>query len=150
MRSPRRGPRRWQAGRRGAARVSYILDALKKSERQRPPGPVPDLFTIQGPQPPAPPRPRGIVVAAGLAAAACLVAGWAWLGSDRREGVGEFRPPAGVAHSSKPEPEKIVPAAPQSRPATAATGQSPLRASPRRRSAEPAARAGSAKSSATL
>ena len=44
--------------------MSYILDALKKSEQQRPPGPVPDLFTVQGPQPPGASR-RPLLALAG-------------------------------------------------------------------------------------
>lgn len=32
--------------------MSYILDALKKSEQQRPPGRGPELFTVHGPLPP--------------------------------------------------------------------------------------------------
>ena len=31
--------------------MSYILEALKKSEKKRPAGTVPDLFTVQGPLP---------------------------------------------------------------------------------------------------
>ena len=63
---PRRGSRpRDPDAHGGALTMSYILDALKKSERQRPPGPVPDLFTVHGPQPPSPRWPtRAIVVAA--------------------------------------------------------------------------------------
>jgi general secretion pathway protein B len=65
--------------------MSYILDALKKSERQRPPGQAPDLFTVQGPVAPKKSRRSlwaSVVVASTIVAA---LGGWAWFEArDRR------------------------------------------------------------------
>jgi general secretion pathway protein B len=59
--------------------VSYILDALKKSEQQRPPGNVPDLFTVHGPQPPSPRRSARAIVAVALMLAVSAIALWRWI-----------------------------------------------------------------------
>jgi len=65
--------------------MSYILDALKKSERERPPGPVPDLFTVHGPQPPSPRWPTRAIVALALLLAVPVTALLIWIGTDRRD-----------------------------------------------------------------
>lgn len=105
--------------------MSYILDALKKSERQRPPGPVPDLFTVHGPQPVVPRRPaRAIAAVAALLLGPAAIALWVWPGSGRRDG-GVARPP-GV---DSPQPRAAVPAAPATPRASAApTPPVPVRA----------------------
>jgi general secretion pathway protein B len=72
--------------------VSYILDALKKSERERPPGPVPDLFTVQGPLSPPPRRSARAIVGVALLLAAIVVALAAWYATGRR-GEGAAGPP---------------------------------------------------------
>ena len=68
--------------------MSYILDALKKSERERPPGTVPDLFTVHGPQsqPPSPRWPTRAIVAVALllAVPAIVLCGLDRNGSPRR------------------------------------------------------------------
>lgn len=76
--------------------MSYILDALKKSERQRPPGQVPDLFTVHGPQPPSPRWPARAIVAGALLLSIPAIALWAWIGTDRRD-EGADRPPAAAS-----------------------------------------------------
>jgi hypothetical protein len=69
--------------------MSYILDALKKSERQRPPGPVPDLFTVQGPRAPETRRRPPAALAAALLSGCVLLLGiGAWfVGRSPREDV---------------------------------------------------------------
>lgn len=108
--------------------MSYILDALKKSERQRPQGPVPDLFTIQGPQPPEKRRRTAAARVAALAVAlvsGCVVALgiWAWSdGPGRRPAA----PPAPVS-PERPAPAasmdraEVVPVAPPQPPPRAGT-----------------------------
>ena len=97
--------------------MSYILDALKKSERERPPGPVPDLYTVHGPQSPSPRRPVRAVVAGALLLAIPAIALLFWMGTDRRD-EGALRPPA--ADSPHPRLEDSpAPASP--RPAVVAT-----------------------------
>lgn len=72
--------------------MSYILDALRKSEQQRPPGPVPDLFTLHGPQPPVPRRSLRAVAAVSLLLFAAAVGLRIWLGADRHDdGAGPAR-----------------------------------------------------------
>lgn len=78
--------------------MSYILDALKKSERQRPPGEVPDLFTVHGPQPPPPRRPTRALVAGALLLAVPAIALWVWVGTDHRD-EGPARTPAAASVS---------------------------------------------------
>ncbi len=97
--------------------MSYILDALKKSERQRPPGPVPDLFTVHGPQPPTPRVPtRAIVTAVLLVVAATATLG-AWFGTaDRDEDAAQ--PPAAASIPLRAE----APAAPVAPRPVAAVG----------------------------
>lgn len=63
--------------------MSFILDALRKLERERPSGPVPDLHTVHGP---ASKRPGRSALRIGIAAAAVLagaVALLVWLGPRR-------------------------------------------------------------------
>lgn len=131
--------------------MSYILDALKKSDRERPPGPVPDLFTVHGPQPPPPRRPTRAIVVLALLLAVPAIAFWAWREKDHRdEGAG--RPPAAVS-APRPAEAPAVPVtaqtvapAPPSRPARAAVGvgrkaapeRSPAAASPAQKSHETA------------
>ncbi len=123
--------------------MSYILDALKKSERQRPPGPVPDLFTVQGPLPPAPRRPRAaVLLGSATLAAIAVLAVWAWSGRPQKRGVQQpvaveapaeapstGPPPAAVSVVAtepapvvvSPEPRRVKPA-PQRRPSPPAPG----------------------------
>ena len=78
--------------------MSYILEALKKSEKKRPPGAVPDLFTVQGPMPAERPRRPLSAFAAAMAVAALAIGGWAWLGrGDRPVAPTEERPAAPAA-----------------------------------------------------
>ena len=66
--------------------MSYILDALKKSERERPPGTVPDLFTVHGPQsePPSPRSQTRLIVAVALLLAVPALGLLVWMGTSRR------------------------------------------------------------------
>jgi general secretion pathway protein B len=100
--------------------MSYILDALKKSERERPPGPVPDLFTVHGPQPPAPRKPARAIVAAALLLAVAALALWAWTGTGRREERDVRSEVAAV-----PQPRAEVPAVPAA-PDTVAAPRPPV------------------------
>jgi len=86
--------------------MSYILDALKKSERERPPGAVPDLFTVHGPQPPAQSWPtRAIIVVAMLLVVPAIFL-LSWIGTGRRdEGPGRTQP------ALSPQPRAEAPAA---------------------------------------
>lgn len=137
--------------------MSYILDALKKSERERPPGPVPDLFTVHGPQPrpPAPRRLTRALVAVTLLVVVPAIALWAWIGTGRRD-KGAARPP--VAASPQPGVEAqsppviplpvAAPTPPAAARAAAATGRSvdersPTPAPPARRSRAAVASTGS-------
>jgi general secretion pathway protein B len=95
--------------------VSYILDALKKSERQRPPGPVPDLFTVHGPRPPSPRRPARTIVVVALLLAVLALALWVWTGTDRSD-EGAARPPIAAA----PQPRVDAPAVPVTKRSVAA------------------------------
>lgn len=90
--------------------MSYILDALKKSERQRPPGPVPDLFTVQGPLPAPPRRPRWRLPV--TAALLLLAVGLGiWIGTrSRREPLGAAPQPVA------PPPHAAAPAAIETSP----------------------------------
>ena len=84
--------------------MSYILDALKKSERERPPGTIPDLFTVHGPQsqPPSPRWPTRAIVAVSLLLAVPAIGLLAWIGTGRRD-ESAVRPP--VAASPQPRAE---------------------------------------------
>lgn len=90
--------------------MSYILDALKKSERERPPGPVPDLFTVQGPEPPAPRGPRRALIAGSLLVVLAAIALAVWFGGAGRRDAEALRPsavalpPAPVAPAAAPAP----------------------------------------------
>lgn len=89
--------------------MSYILDALRKSERQRPPGPVPDLFSIQGPEPPQSRRllAKGLAVAL-MAGCAVVLAVWASFekGGSRGDALqAAARSPGLAAQAPAPEPE---------------------------------------------
>ncbi len=87
--------------------MSYILDALKKSEQQRPPGPVPDLFSLHGPQPSAPGRPARAIAAVSLLLLASAIGSLAWFGADRRDRGADT---AGIA--TGPPPQAAPPATP--------------------------------------
>lgn len=102
--------------------MSYILDALKKSERQRPPGTVPDLFTVHGPQPPSSRRSvRAIVVAALLLVVPAFIL-WVWIGAGRDEG--DARPQVAASpQPPAPAPAPIPAPAPPVTPRTVATPQ---------------------------
>jgi general secretion pathway protein B len=95
--------------------MSYILDALKKSERQRPPGQVPDLFTVQGPmksgKPRRPLRAAAIVAAVVVAAA---IGGRAWFGARDRQAQAPSAQSAAprLPDSGAAPPEATAPAAP--------------------------------------
>ena len=103
--------------------MSFILDALKKSERERPPGPVPDLFTVHGPQPPAPRRPAWTLVAVALLLAVPAIGLLAWVGTGRRDEPGA-RPE--VAAVPQPRAEVLtVPAAPSTVAAPMSPAQVP-------------------------
>ncbi len=104
--------------------MSYILDALKKSQRERPPGPVPDLFTVHGPQPSLPRRPTRAIIAAALFLVVLAISLWAWIGTGRRE-EGAARPPVAASLPARPE-APTVPAAP--RAVVAPTPPAPARA----------------------
>jgi general secretion pathway protein B len=80
--------------------MSYILDALKKSERERPPGPVPDLFTVHGPQPAPPRRSARAIVAAALLLTVPAIALWVWVGMGRRA-EDAARPPVAAAPAQR-------------------------------------------------
>jgi general secretion pathway protein B len=84
--------------------MSYILDALKKSERERPPGTAPDLFTVHGPQPqpPSPRWPTRAIIAVALLLAVPAIGLLAWIGTDRRD-ESAVRPT--VAASPQPRAE---------------------------------------------
>lgn len=116
--------------------MSYILDALKKSERERPPGPVPDLFTVHGPQPSLPRRPTRAIVAAVLFLVVLAISLWAWIGTGRRE-EGAAQPPTaaapqpGAAASGAPERFRLVAA-----PATTAPVRTPAVATARARTVD--------------
>jgi general secretion pathway protein B len=124
--------------------MSYILDALKKAGQQRPQGQGPDLFTTQGPLPPAPRRPAGALLFAVAGACVAAVVVWAWLG---RGGPREQRPadehpvaasPAIPVDRGVPPAPPVVGEAPR---AGAAVAPRPVRrpatASPPRAAAEP-------------
>jgi len=87
--------------------MSYILDALKKSERERPPGTVPDLFTVHGPLPPARRRPTRAIVTVVLLLVVPALAVWAWREAGRRDD-GPARPQV----AASPLPRAAAPAAP--------------------------------------
>ncbi len=118
--------------------MSYILDALKKSERQRPPGAVPDLFTVHGPQsqPPSPRRPAGVIFAAALLFVVLVVGGWVWIGTGRRD-EGAARPPVtaspqpGVAAALAPAASRpVVAPLPRAASRAAAAARRPAAARP--------------------
>jgi general secretion pathway protein B len=89
--------------------MSYILEALKKSERKRPPGPVPDLFTVRGPQPAVRSR-LPLLVIAGVTAVAALavIGGLVWFGGRSREPAA---PPATPSAKQQPPLPASVPVA---------------------------------------
>jgi len=106
--------------------MSYILDALKKSERQRPTGTVPDLFAVHGPQRPPPQRPtRAIVVSALLVVATAIVVG-AWLGIGGRDETATA-PHATVPPESAAKPRTVIPTESVTAPVVAATASTPVR-----------------------
>jgi general secretion pathway protein B len=90
--------------------MSYILDALKKAEQQRPPGRGPELFTVHGPRPP---RRFPWLPFAGAGLLACAVALGVWIGHASREpaAVPAAAPAVSVEARSVP-----LPAVPASRP----------------------------------
>ncbi len=102
--------------------MSFILDALKKLERQRPRGPVPDLHTVHGPGPAA--SRRGAFWA-GLAAAVLLLNAAAlllWLhprGRSRPEAIPAERAAPGVRGPGMP----LVVAGTPPKPALAGAAQ---------------------------
>lgn len=102
--------------------MSYILDALKKSERERPPGPVPDLFTVHGPQPPLPRKPARAIVAALLFLVVLAISLWAWIGTGDRE-EGAARPPLAASLPARVE----APGAPQAPRVAVVPAPAPLR-----------------------
>jgi len=91
--------------------MSYILEALKKSERQRPPGQVPDLFTVHGPQPPSPRWPTRAIVAGALLLAVPGIALLVWVGTDRRD-ESAAQPPATASLQQRVE-SPAAPATPR-------------------------------------
>lgn len=105
--------------------MSYILDALKKSERQRPPGPVPDLFTVHGPQPPSPRRPARALVIAALLLLVTAAALGVWFGRGARDEEAARFPVAVSPQSSSEAP--FAPATPP-RAAVPMTAPAPARA----------------------
>lgn len=105
--------------------MSYILDALKKSERERPPGPVPDLFTVHGPQPPLPRKPARAIVAALLLLVVLAISLLAWIGTGGRE-EGVTRPPLAASLPARVE----APAPPPAPRVASVPAQAPLRRSP--------------------
>lgn len=109
--------------------MSYILDALKKSERERPPGTVPDLFTVHGPQsqPPSPRWPTRAIVAAALFLAVPAIALWAWIGTGCRD-ESAVRPPVAASPQLRAEDSGA--------PATARTVDAPTPPAPARVVAE--------------
>lgn len=105
--------------------MSYILDALKKSERERPPGPVPNLFTVHGPQPAPPRRTTRAIVAAALLLTVTGIALWVWVGTGRRA-EDAARPPVADA----PEQRAAVPDPPATPRASVVPKPPPAAASP--------------------
>jgi general secretion pathway protein B len=105
--------------------MSYILDALKKSERKRPPGSVPDLFTVQGPLPPPADRRRRTAGVAALAIVGlAAVLGWVWFQGRERPVVETpaqpavpARPPAARDAAPAPAAKAAIPSS--QRPALA-------------------------------
>jgi len=89
--------------------MSYILDALKKSERERPPGTAPDLFTVHGPQsdPPTPRWSTRAILAVVLLLAVPAIGLLAWIGTGRRD-ESAVRPPVAASPPLRAE----APAAP--------------------------------------
>lgn len=102
--------------------MSYILDALKKSEQERPPGPVPDLFTVHGPQPAPPRKPVRAIVAVLLFLVVLAISLWAWIGTGGRE-EGAARPPVAASLPARVE----APAAPQAPRVAVVPAPAPLR-----------------------
>jgi len=114
--------------------MSLILDALKKSDRERKRGAVPDLETVVTPtEPPRPPRRRwplllGIVVGLGVLA---FAGGWWLMG---HEGGGA-KAPAPVASAARPIAKarpraaapKPAPTAPAAVPSTSRHRPEPVR-----------------------
>jgi general secretion pathway protein B len=90
--------------------MSYILDALKKSERQRPPGQAPDLFTVQGPvQSGNSRRPLVAVAVVASVVGAAALGGWAWFGGRDRQAqvppeAGAPANPVTATRAATPEP----------------------------------------------
>lgn len=131
--------------------MSYILDALKKSERERPAGQVPDLFTVHGPQPPSPRRPVRAIAAGALLLGVPAIALLIWIGSGPRDdGAGRAQktepsppaagtpaqpaPPAPVFAPDRPAPDPVPSAAAPARTADRTrkpTGGRPVMTAPR-------------------
>ena len=106
--------------------MSYILDALKKSEQQRPPGQVPDLFTVHGPQPPSPRRPARAIVVVALILTVSAVALWRWIGTGARNEDAARLP---AVASPQPRAAALVePVSPRTAAAPASLAQTPAAA----------------------
>lgn len=116
--------------------MSYILDALKKAERQRQAGAVPRLSTIHAPAPPRRRRVGRLVLAAALLANAALVV------VILRQGPSEPPAPLPVVESDQPgaagsgELARETPPPPVAPPAVEPARDRPSPSAPRR---EPAA-----------
>lgn len=115
--------------------MSYILEALKKAHEKRPPGPIPDLFTVQGPLPEEPHRVPAVVVTAAVLLLGCgvILGGWLWLQSGRRAEPRPAPPVPGEQNSAVGEtPRALVEAAPPAQVVPA--GPTPTTAAPSRKS----------------
>jgi len=112
--------------------MSYILDALKKSERERPPGTVPDLFTVHGPQsePPPPRWPTRAIAAVALLLAVPAIGLLAWIGTGRRD-ESAVRPPVAASPQSHPE-NPMAPVPPRTGAAPTPAAQAPVVAGARK------------------
>jgi general secretion pathway protein B len=126
--------------------MSYILDALKKSEQQRPPGPVPDLFAVHGPQQGPPPRSAWPAVA--VAALLCVAAGFGvWIGVRSGGGAPPAPPspaPAAPVTGAVPTIRATAPAPAAPQASSPAAAPAPVSSAPARTSASaavPASRA---------
>ena len=89
--------------------MSYILDALRKSEKQRRLGQSPDLGSAPPPSASRRKSPSGRLVVFGAAAVivAALGAGWFWWSGS--ESPTDVMPTPVVDHVPEPEPERSAP-----------------------------------------